>query len=147
MAHDNDNVTPGRNGSQSGEALTMTTQLSAISIDIDTRLFSTSAVMRAMYKFSGAYHVALQQPGDTEPQLRVTLRPKSPQGVVDEQKVTGDFLNELLDQRLREALEAEFGTLRQLIVAQAFADVNLLDPTREDASYVADPLNIGASRG
>jgi His-Xaa-Ser system protein HxsD len=122
----------------------MTTQHSGISIDVDARLYSASATMRAAYKFTGRYHVALEQLGETEPQLRVVLRPKSSAELVDEQKLRGDFLNELLDQRLREALETEFGALRQLIVAQAFADANLLDPVREDADYVADPLNIAA---
>jgi His-Xaa-Ser system protein HxsD len=118
--------------------------VACVSIDVDTQLYSVSATMRAAYKFSGRFHVALQQSADPAlSRLTVTLRSKSPSQTLDEETLRGDFLNELLDQRLRETLEAEFGSLRELIVAQAFADTNLLDPTRESADYVADPLNIG----
>lgn len=113
------------------------------SIDVDTRLYSAAAAMRAAYKFSGRCHVALEQGPAAESRLTVILRPKT-SSVVDEHQLRGDFMNELLDQRLREVLEAEFGSLRELIVAQAFADTNLIDPAREEADYVADPLDIGA---
>jgi hypothetical protein len=33
--------------------------------------------------------------------------------------------------------------LRELIVAHAFSDTNLLDPARDDGDYVEDPLGIG----
>jgi len=123
----------------------MTDHVSGVSIDVDTRLYSVSATMRAAYKFTGRYHVALEQESEPgKPRLTVTLRPKSSSQILDEDGLRGDFLNELLDQRLRETLEAEFGSLRELIVAQAFADANLLDPMRDMADYVADPLNIGA---
>ena len=62
---------------------------------------------------------------------------------VDERQLTGDFLNELLDQALRERLEAEFGPVRELIVAQAFSEANMLDPVRDDGDYNDDPLSIG----
>jgi len=122
----------------------MTANVPRISIDVDTRLYSVPATMRAAYKFTGRYHVALQQSSEsTDLALTVTLSPKSSSQIFDEGSVRGDFLNELLDQRLRETLEAEFGSLRELIVAQAFADANLLDPAREDTDYLADPLGIG----
>jgi His-Xaa-Ser system protein HxsD len=115
-----------------------------LSIEIDTQLYSASAAMRAAYKFTDRYHVALQRPSDSaESRLTVILRPKSASQIVDEPRLRGDFLNELLDQRLRETLEAEFGAVRELIVAQAFADTNLLDPTREDGNYIDDALGIG----
>jgi His-Xaa-Ser system protein HxsD len=125
----------------------MTRQPAQVSIDVDTRLYSPSATMRAAYKFTGRYHVAVEQLPGTDVQLKVTLRPKSPSDLVDEPGVRGDFLNELLDQRLREMLEAEFGALRELIVAQAFADTNLIDPAREEADYAVDPLKISAPQG
>ena len=68
---------------------------------------------------------------------------KSSGARVDERQLTGDFLNELLDQALRERLEAEFGPVRELIVAQAFSEANMLDPVRDDGDYNDDPLSIG----
>lgn len=125
----------------------MSAQCPSVSIAIDTRLYSVSAAMRAAYKFTGRYHVALDQPAlEGASQLTVTLRAQSPSQIVDERQLTGDFLNELLDQRLRETLQAEFGAVRELIVAQAFADTNLLDPALDDIDYRDDPLGIGLDR-
>jgi His-Xaa-Ser system protein HxsD len=115
-----------------------------LSIEVDTQLYSASAAMRAAYKFTDRFHVELQRPSDAdELRLTVILRPKGASQIVDARALRGDFLNELLDQRLRETLEAEFGAVRELIVAQAFADTNLLDPAREDSDYIDDRLGIG----
>lgn len=60
---------------------------------------------------------------------------------VDEARVEDDvtaFVNELTDQQLRTVLEAEFGALRTLVVAQAFSEGNLLDPDRDTADDETD---------
>jgi His-Xaa-Ser system protein HxsD len=125
--------------------MTTDTPAARVSIDVDTTIYSISAVMRALYKFTGKYHGALARPAAPgEARLTVTLTPKATTSRVDDTALTGDFLNELLDQQLREALEAEFGGIRELIVAHAFADTNLLDPARDEGDYVNDPLGIGA---
>jgi His-Xaa-Ser system protein HxsD len=122
----------------------MTESPTSVSIEVDTQLYALPAVMRAAYKFTGRYHVALRRPDDiSEPNVTVTLTPKSSGGRVDERQLTGDFLNELLDQALRGHLEAEFGPVRELIVAQAFSDANLLDPARDEGDYAEDLLGIG----
>jgi His-Xaa-Ser system protein HxsD len=116
----------------------------SVSIDVDTQLYPFAAVMRAAYKFTGQYHVGLRRPEDVnEPKVMVTLTPKSSGASVDDPQLTGDFLNELLDQAMRERLEAEFGPVRELIVAQAFSETNLLDPARDEGDYDDDPLKIG----
>jgi His-Xaa-Ser system protein HxsD len=122
----------------------MTEFPTSVSIEVDTHLYALPAVLRAGYKFSGQYHVSLSRPDDVnEPRVTVTLTAKSSGARIDKHQLTGDFLNELLDQALRERLEAEFGPVRELIVAQAFSEANLLDPNREDGSYDDDPLSIG----
>ena len=116
----------------------------SVSIEVDTQLYAIPAVLRAAYKFTGHYHVGLRRPDDVnEPKLTITLAPKSPGARVDDAQLRGDFLNELLDQALRERLEAEFGPVRELIVAQAFSEANLLDPARDDGDYDTDSLSIG----
>jgi len=60
--------------------------------------------------------------------------------------LAGDFSNELIDQRLRERLEQQFGDVRTLIVAQAFAEGNLLDAASADGDYASDPQGIGRLR-
>ncbi len=116
-----------------------------VSFRVDTSVYPISAVTRAAYKFTARYHVAIRREAGDSSSVTVTLTPKSP-SVLDstaERVLIGDFENELIDQRLRESLEAEFGALRELIVAHAFSDTNLLDPARDDGDYVEDPLGIG----
>jgi His-Xaa-Ser system protein HxsD len=114
-----------------------------VSIDVGTALYSPRAVMRAAYKFSGGYFVAVARHPTTAQQLIVRLNGRNQQPV-DTQSLTSEFWNELLDQQVREGLEAEFGPIRELIVAQAFADANLLDGARDRGDYLEDPLGIGA---
>jgi His-Xaa-Ser system protein HxsD len=114
-----------------------------VSIDVDTTLYSARAVMRAAYRFSGGCFVAVTRHPTTAQQLIVRLRAKDEKSV-DTQNLTSEFWNELLDQQVREGLEAEFGPIRELIVAQAFADANLLDGARDQGDYLEDPLGIGA---
>jgi His-Xaa-Ser system protein HxsD len=121
----------------------MTGEPPIIVVEVDSTIYSESAVMRAAYKFSGQYHVILSRGGTRPEQLLVSLSLKATQVVPDVPTIRGDFFNELLDQQLREKLEAEFGGVRELILAQAFADTNLLDPNRDEGDYVADPLGIG----
>lgn len=116
----------------------------AVSIEVDTQLYALPAIHRAAYKFTGRFHVSLRRlDDDNNPRVIITLTAKSASVAVDEPLLTGDFLNELLDQALRERLEAEFGPVRELIVAQAFSEANLLDPARDDGDYDNDPLSIG----
>jgi His-Xaa-Ser system protein HxsD len=116
----------------------------SVSIEVDTQLYALPAVQRAAYKFTDRYHVSMHRlDGVNPPRVTITLTPKSSGVQVDERQLTGDFLNELLDQALRERLEAEFGPVRELIVAQAFSEANLLDPARDDGDYDSDPLSIG----
>ncbi len=117
---------------------------SELSIDVDLTLYPITAVMRAAYKFTGQYYVAIRRvPEHPEQRATVTLAPKEHSRSADRRMLLGDFQNELIDQSLRDTLEAEFGPLRELIVAQAFADTNLLDPARDDGNYLSDPLGIG----
>src|SRR5436189_5559653 len=93
--------------------------------EIDREVFSIDAVLRAAYKFTDRAHVFIQT-HDTRPnRWLVVLRPKTE--AQDTHDLAGNFANELIDQRLRERLEQQFGDVRTLIVAQAFAEGNLLD--------------------
>jgi His-Xaa-Ser system protein HxsD len=96
------------------------------------------AVSRAAYKFTDRCYLFLSR---SEPGwMKVTL------GTKDEKQnlasLLGEFCNELLDQQIREDLAKEAGPIRDLIVAQAFAEGNLLDPQRDDGSYEDDALGI-----
>ncbi len=110
---------------------------------IDTAIYSVSAIMRAAYKFTDRCAVSLEGHGEDRSSVSVTLTPKRSPDQTSLRELTDAFMNELLDQRLRELLEAEFGPVRELIVAHAFADANLLDANRDEGDYATDPLGIG----
>jgi His-Xaa-Ser system protein HxsD len=105
-------------------------------IEIDTSIYSREAVVRASYKFSDRCHILLDSHPERAGHLLVYLDPKT--AIADLQTIYGEFANELLDQQLREQLEGQFADVRTLIVAQAFAEGNLLDVDRDEGDYVAD---------
>jgi His-Xaa-Ser system protein HxsD len=113
-----------------------------IGVEIDSRLFGLSAVLRTAYKFADRCHIFIQN-SDREFIWLAMLRPKTTTQAFD---LAGDFSNELIDQRLRQSLEEQFGNLRTLIVAQAFSEGNLLDEQRSEGDYIADPGKIATPR-
>ena len=116
----------------------------SIALDIDRHLFSMDAVLRSSYKFTDRCHVFIQTHETREGTWIVIMRPKNADSnLID---LAGDFSNELIDQRLRERLEQQFGDVRTLIVAQAFAEGNLLDAAGADGDYASDPQGIGRLR-
>jgi His-Xaa-Ser system protein HxsD len=114
---------------------------SRLVIEIDTSIYSRDAALRASYKFTDRCHILLDTHPTRPGHLVAYLDPKV--ATINFQTLYGEFANELLDQQLRERLEAQFGDVRSLIVAQAFAEGNLLDRDRDEGDYVGDPRNIG----
>ena len=111
-----------------------------VAVEIDTSIYSVDAILRAIYKFTDRCYVLLHS--DTAPHHCVVhLTAKSPSSELEQ--LVGEFGNELLDQQLRQRLEQQFGEIRSLIVAQAFAEGNLLDRDRDEGDYLLDPRGIG----
>jgi len=112
-------------------------------LEVDLTIYAERAVSRASYKFTDRCYLLLsrsEQPG----WLKVTFGAKHEKQ--DLGPLLGEFCNELLDQQIRDDLSIEAGPIRDLIVAQAFAEGNLLDPQRDDGSYEDDALGIGTLR-
>ncbi len=112
---------------------------------VDLSVFSRDAVLRAAYKLTDRCHLFVERESAVGGWLVVTFRPKADRGELE--TIVGDFSNELIDQQLRERLAREAGPIRQILVAQAFSEGNLLDPDRDDGDYVKDPKGIGVLRG
>ena len=111
-----------------------------LAIEIDLSLYSLQAVFRACYKFTNHCYLFLSHTEDPG-WLAVTLLAKD--GTQALCSLAGELYNELLDQQVREMLSREMGPIRELIVAQAFAEGNLLDSMRDEGNYQEDPLGIG----
>jgi len=114
-----------------------------VALEVDTTIYGQEAVLRAAYKFTDRCYVFIEGDKIRAGSLIVALTPKASLSVG---ALIGEFCNELLDQQVRESLSREFGDIRTLIVAQAFAEGNLLDKERDEGDYLADPLGIGKRR-
>ena len=108
-----------------------------VALKIDLGLYSTDAILRAAYKLTDRCYVLLDR---QESHVTAFVLGKTPGDDVSD--CVGTLTNELIDQQLRERLENQFGALRTIIAAQAFAEGNLLEPGRDDADYQQDPQNI-----
>lgn len=96
-------------------------------IHVDITIYSVFSLFRTCYKFTDLAYIFLARSRSDSNLIEVTFTAKQPGD--DLCRVREEFCNELIDQNLREALENQFGPVRDLIVAQAFAQGNLLDET------------------
>lgn len=115
-----------------------------VALEIDLTVYSLQVILRSAYKLTDRCYVFAARSTERPDHLVVTLGTKLSQ--VSCRELAGGFANELLDQQIREHLAKEAGAIRELIVAQAFAEGNLLDPQRDDGDYREDPLGIGHCR-
>ena len=103
-------------------------------LSLSPEVYSLKAVLAAGYKFSDRCAIIV----DAEPNGRWLLFMVGRES--DQPRELIEALSrELLDQALRAKLEEEFGPVRTLIVAQAFAEGNLLDPTGDSDDPDVDP--------
>lgn len=113
-------------------------------LKVDSTVYSKPCLFRTCYKFTDRCYVFLSRDEDNQKTIITVLSPKAES--VDLNQLSGEFFNELLDQQVRDSLSKETGELRNLIVAQAFAEGNLLDESRDEGDYEADPLGISKHR-
>lgn len=111
---------------------------------VDTRLFSTEALLQTAYKMTDRCHVLLHLDHD-RPEIAWAILSAKP-GFSRVQELVGEFANELVDQQLRERLGREFGPIQTMVVAQAFAESNLMETDRDDGDYHSDPHGAGLRR-
>ena len=113
-----------------------------IALEIGTSLYSSSAILRACYKFADRLY-SFVSPTETDAVLAVALWSRT--GGEVSPSLVGEFCSELADQELRERLARETGPLREMVVAQAFAEGDLPGEL-DESDYEADPLGIAAPR-
>jgi His-Xaa-Ser system protein HxsD len=110
-------------------------QDAAGSMQVDTRVFSLSAIKKAAYRFSDRFFVAIDS--DREPEVRVRFTAK-PGIAADLNIAVGEFRNELLDQDLRERIRGETEGVRRLLLAHALSQVPLIQPELDTSDYDPD---------
>lgn len=108
--------------------------------EFDLRVFALETIQKAAYRYTGHYTVQFESLiGD---RVLVILSPL-PQAA-GKGPVTEDLPNEVLDQHLRQRVATETQPLRDLILAQAFSSLALIDPDGEKAEFRDDPKAIAS---
>lgn len=92
-----------------------------IKLRIDPRIYSLSAVKKAIYDFTDRAFIEITIESDNAIGLSVRLKELSTPNTIQE------LLNHILDHQVRIDLEAEFGSLRDIIAAQAFTPCSSLE--------------------
>ena len=111
---------------------------SILSLDFDSRVFRLTAVKKAAYCFGDRCGIEIEiQPQDI---IRVRLTPRKAD--TDLQAIENDLRNAVLDYDLREHIAAATEGIRNLLLAQAFSEVSLIDGVGESADFRDDPLGI-----
>jgi His-Xaa-Ser system protein HxsD len=113
-------------------------------LTVDLTVYSKSALLKTCYLFTDRVYVYVT-PAEN-PRVAVYLGRKEPH--LDLSHLAGQFVNELLNQELRQLITTETGMVRQLLVAHAFAEgvANQAVPAPISGSpdeYRDDPLRIG----
>jgi His-Xaa-Ser system protein HxsD len=93
-----------------------------ITIVLDRDLYSPFVAMKAAYELTT--HLIVRVTEKTEG-ISVTFQTR--EGEIDAPRVAGDYLNRVLDYRLRELLEVETSAIRNVILAHALSRTDLGD--------------------
>lgn len=99
-------------------------------LSIDKKVFSRSAILRACYWFSRDLWSDLREEGDY---FLLTIGPLVTSPTLDHPTVKKieewlpEILNALSDSQLRVEIQAETASIRELIIAKAFAESGILE--------------------
>lgn len=119
---------------------------------VDETVYGLEAIFKTCYLFTDRCYLFLSR----LPASCIAVQIKAKQGGVPLDQVAGEFCNELINQRIRVDIARETGRIRELIVAKALAEGNLLGaefpsgaqeeaalPAGAQDDYHSDPLGIG----
>ena len=92
-------------------------------IDLDVHLYSRDAILNTAYLFTNKCHVDLRSYGDKTAEVIFTQKPNSE---LEIEVIAKDFLNELIDQQLRVNIDQETKAIKELIIKEAFAPLDII---------------------
>jgi His-Xaa-Ser system protein HxsD len=108
-------------------------------VAVNSDLYSREALFRVCYLFTDRCYLFLVQ-DENAPVIQVRFTRKGPD--TDLNEMAGEFSNELINQKVRLDIAAETKAIRELIVAQAFAEADLLGGGHSEADYLDDPRGV-----
>jgi His-Xaa-Ser system protein HxsD len=94
----------------------------SLEVTLSKEIYEKEAVFAAAYALSGVCRNRVE-PGQAG-YVKVTLELLDSSPDTDMRQIENKFMNELIDQQLRFDLEKRYGSLRRLIVKQAFAPLD-----------------------
>jgi len=105
---------------------------------VNLDLYPLEVLFRVCYWFTDRCYLFLS----SEHSSSVTVHFAKKTIEADLSTIAGEFSNELINQRVRFDIAAETRSIRDLIVAQAFTEADLLDRAETNADYHHDPRGI-----
>ena len=101
-------------------------------------VYRLSAIKKASYKYMGTCHIKISI--EDNGKIDVLFKPGKSCNNLDE--LINDFCNEVLDQDLRETVAEETAAIKNIILAQAFSPISLINPEADTIDYDTDPFGI-----
>jgi His-Xaa-Ser system protein HxsD len=114
-----------------------------LTISVNTSVYTTHALFRVCYLFTDTCYIFLSHDLDSSV-IKVRFTGKSSDTNLT--AIAGEFSNELINQEVRLNVANETKQIRELIVAQAFAEADLLERRHFSSSYLDNPKGISDER-
>lgn len=114
-------------------------------IKVSLDIYPLECIFKTCYWYTEKCYLYLDK---KENDVFVFFKPKEG-SKLDLNNLAEEYLNELINQRVRTDVSHETGKIRELLVAQAFAEGDLLQmkETKSEDDYVSDPLKISSLKG
>lgn len=109
-------------------------------ISINADLYSREAVLKTCYLFLDQCYLFVTIDHEKSSEIKIYFSQSN--DTTDLKKLMGEFSNRLMWQEVRQRVGAETQVVREIIVAQAFAEGGILDHSSVEADYNVDPLGI-----
>lgn len=109
-----------------------------VSLEIDLAIYPLDVVLRACHAFTGRCYVFPRIVDSGKVSVHFAAR-DAREPLRD---LAGAFANALLDHALRVRIANETKTIRELLVAQAFCEADLLDRAEVEGDEYDDPRGI-----
>jgi His-Xaa-Ser system protein HxsD len=109
-----------------------------MTIRVDLAIYPLELVLRTCHVFTGRCYISPRMDGDSH--VVIDLQPRDEGDALRD--LAGQFSNALLDARVRALVADETRTIRELLVAQAFCEADLLDRRDAESDEHADPRRI-----
>ena len=92
-------------------------------VAVDLQLYSKEAITASIYKYSNIYYISQQLKEGSNNVVIITFESKDKEVLV-EKDIPKQFCNVLIDEQIRQNINAQFGKIRDRIVFEAFRPIS-----------------------